>query len=200
MTIDAAGCQKNIVAQIIEQKADYGLGLKHNHPKLYASVEKHILRKGESDANPLYDTFDESHGRSVRRRYYGYDVSNLDNIQEWSAAKTVVAVETISSKDNDPNQIKILLTYILNDSNHNHEKDSFTYIFSYVRMWLIKNTKSSYTWNMFLATRIEQSKKFFQIIFPTYVRAYEKNFHMIFPTHVRNKRKKIFQIVFPKFS
>ena len=31
-------------------------------------------------------------------------LSNLDNIQEWSAAKTVVAVETISSKDNDPNR------------------------------------------------------------------------------------------------
>jgi len=104
VTIDAAGCQKNIVAQIIEQKGDYVLGLKLNHPKLYAAVEKHILSEGESDANRLYDAFDESHGRSVRRRYFGYDVSNLDNIQEWSAAKTVVAVETISSKDNDTNR------------------------------------------------------------------------------------------------
>ena len=95
VTIDAAGCQKNIVAQIIEQKGNYVLGLKRNHPKLYAAVEKHILSEGESDANRLYDAFDEGHGRSVRRRYFGYDVSKLDNIQEWSAAKTVVAVETI---------------------------------------------------------------------------------------------------------
>ena len=120
------------------QKADYVLGLKHYHPKHYASVEKHILCKKESDANRLYHAFDESHGRSVRRRYFGYDVSNLDNIREWSAAGTVVAVETISSKDNDPNQIKILLTYILNDSNHNHEKDSFKYFFvrTYIRKYV----------------------------------------------------------------
>ena len=37
VTIDAAGCQKSIVAQIIKQKGDYVLGLKRNHPKLYAA-------------------------------------------------------------------------------------------------------------------------------------------------------------------
>lgn len=47
VTIDAVGCQKNIVAQIIEQKGNYVLGLKRNHPKLYESVEKHILSEGE---------------------------------------------------------------------------------------------------------------------------------------------------------
>jgi predicted transposase YbfD/YdcC len=101
VTIDAAGCQKNIVAQIIEQKGNYVLGLKRNHLKLYKAVEEHILQEGESDANRLHDSFDDSHGRSVRRRYFGYDVSRLDKINEWSAAKTVVAVETISSKNND---------------------------------------------------------------------------------------------------
>ena len=35
VTIDAAGCRRNIVAQIIEQKGDYVLGLKRNHPKRY---------------------------------------------------------------------------------------------------------------------------------------------------------------------
>jgi len=102
VTIDASGCQKNIVSQIIEQKGDYVLGLKRNHPKLYEAVEEHILQEGESDENRLYDAFDNSHGRCVRRRYFGYDVSKLDEIKEWSSATTVVAVETISSKDNDP--------------------------------------------------------------------------------------------------
>jgi predicted transposase YbfD/YdcC len=103
ITIDAAGCQKNIVTQIIEQKGNYVLGLKRNHAKLYKAVEELILQEGESDSNRLYDAFDDSHGRSVRRRYFGYDVSKLDQISEWSAAKTVVAVETISSKNNDTN-------------------------------------------------------------------------------------------------
>jgi len=101
ITIDAAGCQKNIVAQIVKQKGNYVLGLKRNHLKLYKAVEELIIQEGESDSNRLYDAFDDSHGRSVRRRYFGYDVSKLEQISEWSAAKTVVAVETISSKDND---------------------------------------------------------------------------------------------------
>jgi predicted transposase YbfD/YdcC len=104
VTIDAAGCQKNIVAQIIRQKGNYVLGLKRNHPKLYKAVEAHILRGGENDINRLYDAFDDSHGRRVRRRYFGYDISKLEEISEWSEAKTVVAVETISCKDSDPNR------------------------------------------------------------------------------------------------
>ena len=94
---------KNIVTQIIEQKGDYALGLKRNHAKLYKAVEELILQEGEGDSNRLYDAFDNSHGRSVRRRYFGYDVSKLDQISEWSAAKTVVVVETILSKSNDIN-------------------------------------------------------------------------------------------------
>ena len=104
VTIDAAGCQKSIVKLIIEKKGDYVLGLKRNHPKLYEAVEEHIKRIGESNENRLFDAFDDSHGRSVRRRYFGYDISKLEEIKDWLEAKTVVAVETISSKNNDPNR------------------------------------------------------------------------------------------------
>jgi predicted transposase YbfD/YdcC len=102
VTTDAAGCQKNIVTQVIKQKGNYVLGLKRNHRKLYKAVEKHILQAGENETNRLYDAFDNSHGRKVRRRYFGYDISKLEEISEWPEAKTVVAVETISSKNNDP--------------------------------------------------------------------------------------------------
>lgn len=102
ITIDAAGCQKAIVDQIIQQEGNYVLGLKRNHPKLYAAVEKHILQEGENDTNRLYDAFDDGHGRTVRRRYFGYDVTQLPEVSGWSGAKTIVAVEVISSKNNDP--------------------------------------------------------------------------------------------------
>lgn len=104
VTIDAAGCQKSIADLIIEKKGDYVLGLKRNHPKLYKSVEDLINNEGENDVNRLFDAYEDSHGRSVRRRYFGYDVRKLPEIQEWSGAKSVIAVETISSKDNDPNR------------------------------------------------------------------------------------------------
>lgn len=101
VTIDAAGCQKSIVAQVTEKKGHYVLGLKRNHLKLYKAVEEYILREGESAANRLYDAYYDSHGRSVRRRCFGYDITALPEVSEWSGAKTVVAVETISSKNND---------------------------------------------------------------------------------------------------
>jgi predicted transposase YbfD/YdcC len=102
VTIDAAVCQKSIVSLIVEKKGDYVLGLKRNHPKLHKAVEHFVTNEGEHDKNRLFDAFDNSHGRTTRRRYFAYDVRKLHEIQEWSGAKTVIAVETISSKNNDP--------------------------------------------------------------------------------------------------
>lgn len=102
VTIDAAGCQKAITKQIIEKKGNYVLGLKLNHPKLYEAVQEHIKKEGRNSQNRLLDDFDHSHGRAVRRRYFGYDITKLPEIKDWSNAKSVVAVETITSKDNDP--------------------------------------------------------------------------------------------------
>ena len=104
ITIDAAGCQKSITKLIIEKKGDYVLGLKRNHPKLFKSVNHLIKKEGENDQNRLFDAFDHKNGRKVRRRYFGYNVSKLPEISEWFGAKTVIAVETITSKKNDPEQ------------------------------------------------------------------------------------------------
>ncbi len=71
VTMDAAGCQKSIAEIIVRKKGDYVLGLKRNHPKLYEAVEEYIKKIGEIDENRLFDAFDDSHGRSVRRRAFG---------------------------------------------------------------------------------------------------------------------------------
>ena len=102
VSIDAAGCQKPLATLIHEKKGHYVLGLKKNQKKLLHAVEKHIQNIGESNDNRLFDAFDDGHGRNVRRRYFGYDVSKLPEIKDWNGAKTVIAVETISSKNNDP--------------------------------------------------------------------------------------------------
>lgn len=43
VTIDAAGTQKTIARQIVENKADYVLALKKNHPKLYEAVAERFI-------------------------------------------------------------------------------------------------------------------------------------------------------------
>ena len=100
VTIDAAGCQKNIVKLITDKKGDYVLGLKGNQPTLFQAAKNLKEVVGEHDYNRLHDKFDKSHGRFTRRTYFGYDASTLPNISEWSGAKSIIAVETISSKTN----------------------------------------------------------------------------------------------------
>jgi len=104
VSIDAAGCQKSITKLIKDKKGDYVLGLKCNHRKLYKSVEACIAAEGENNDNRLHDAFDKSHGRLIRRRYFGYNVSSLPEVADWVGAKSVVAVETISSRNNDPSR------------------------------------------------------------------------------------------------
>ena len=136
ISIDAAGCQKEIVKKIREKGGYYVLGLKKNHPKLHESVLKYIAKERESNANMLHDKFDDNHGRLVRRRYFGYDISKLSEAADWEGAKSVVAVETISSKNNDPNRkVSAEWRYYLSSHHHKHDK-----LPSYVRNhWGIEN-------------------------------------------------------------
>lgn len=100
VSIDAAGCQKSIASPIEEKKGDYVLGLKNNHPKLLQAAMALKKDKGENAIYRLLDAFDERHGRVVRRRYFRYDASCLPNIDKWSGAKSILAVETIPAKSN----------------------------------------------------------------------------------------------------
>ena len=136
ITIDAAGCQKNITTMIAEKKGHYVLGLKRNQRKLYDAVQEHIQHIGESGGRKLEDAFDDSHGRTVRRRYFSYDVRKLPEINEWTGAKSVVAVETISSKDNDP-ACKITAQWRYYLSSHKSDNESLP---AYIRNhWGIEN-------------------------------------------------------------
>lgn len=136
VTIDAAGCQKDIAKLVVKKKGDYVLGLKLNHPKLYKAMEGHIKQEGENNENLLFDAFDDRHGRSVRRRYFGYDISHLPEVQEWVGAKTVIATETISSKDNDPNH-KISAEWRYYLSSHQYQNQNLP---NYIRNhWSIEN-------------------------------------------------------------
>lgn len=102
VSIDAAGCQKTIAQQIKEKKGAYVLGLKKNQPKLYEGAVNLKARVGENDTNRLHDAFENIHGRLTRRRYFGYNASTISGIEGWVGAKSIIAVETISSKNNDP--------------------------------------------------------------------------------------------------
>ena len=49
VTIDAMGCQTEIIEKIVEKKADACIAVKKNQPKLYAAIQQHFDALVESD-------------------------------------------------------------------------------------------------------------------------------------------------------
>lgn len=96
ITIDAAGCQKNIAAQIIEGKGDYVLALKGNQGKLFNDVQLIFgchLRDDFADC-PVsrHVEIEKGHGRVEERRYYQMTVpSFVHGRSAWKGLKTIGA-------------------------------------------------------------------------------------------------------------
>jgi predicted transposase YbfD/YdcC len=101
VTIDAMGCQRAIARQIRDQGGDYLLALKGNHKKAYAAVKQHFHQYIEHQlawrtAENFFDAFDDSHGRTVRRRGWTItDIAPLPELAQWPGLQSVIVVETI---------------------------------------------------------------------------------------------------------
>src|SRR5918992_4509177 len=101
VTIDAMGCQTHIVQQIIAQEGDYLLVLKRNQKKTYHAVTqyfhqyiKHTLPWRGADN--FFDAFDDSHGRTVRRRVWTMtELASLPALAKWPGLHSVIAVESM---------------------------------------------------------------------------------------------------------
>lgn len=74
VTIDAIGCQKDIVEQIVAEGGDFVLAVKDNQPNLKAAIASFFGDQVERDFEDLhyrfYETHDAGHGRMDERAYY----------------------------------------------------------------------------------------------------------------------------------
>ena len=74
ITIDAMGCQKGIVAQIVVGGGDCVIAVKDNQPTLKAAIETYFNQHLERDLKDLryrtHETRDEGHGRIDERCYF----------------------------------------------------------------------------------------------------------------------------------
>ena len=101
VTIDAMGCQTAIADQIRDQGGDYLLALKANHKKAYTAVKQYFHQHIEHQlawrtAENFFDAFDDSHGRTVRRRVWSItDLTALPELGKWPDLQSVIVVETI---------------------------------------------------------------------------------------------------------
>jgi predicted transposase YbfD/YdcC len=101
VTLDAMGCQKSIAERIRARGANYLLVLKANHGRAFKAVQQHFehtcFGRG-SGGRPVFDAFDERHGRLVRRRVFVSPAAkDLEPLRGWPDLCTVLAVETIRS-------------------------------------------------------------------------------------------------------
>src|SRR6516164_4228956 len=101
VTIDAMGCQTAIASQIRAQQGDYLLALKGNHKKAYRAIKQYFHQHIEHHlawrtAENFFDAFDDSHGRTVRRRVWTItDLLPLPELTKWPGLHSVIVVETI---------------------------------------------------------------------------------------------------------
>jgi predicted transposase YbfD/YdcC len=74
ITIDAMGCQKEIVKQVVTGGGDCVIAVKDNQPKLLAAIQAHVFEHLENDRKALqyrhHETLDDGHGRIDERSYY----------------------------------------------------------------------------------------------------------------------------------
>ena len=81
----------------------------------------------------IQDGFDDTHGRSVRRRYFAYDVRSIPLSKPWPGLKTVLAVESIRSTKRTP--VTAQWRYYLSSHTADHPK-----LAQYIRNhWGIEN-------------------------------------------------------------
>jgi predicted transposase YbfD/YdcC len=99
VTIDAIGCQKEIVSQIVEKKADYVISLKGNQGNLHWEI-KEFLDWGEKTGfkDISYDHYEseieKEHGRLEQRRcWVTEEIGWLKEKNEWKNLKSIVMVE-----------------------------------------------------------------------------------------------------------
>jgi predicted transposase YbfD/YdcC len=93
VTIDAMGCQKEIVTQVHERSADYVIGLKGNQGTLYESVRDCFdLTDPEYDVSTVKDEIGCEHGRIEERTLEVLDAQVLEglvDLSEWSGLTSI---------------------------------------------------------------------------------------------------------------
>ena len=113
VTIDAAGCQKEIAARIVEGRGDYCLALKGNQGKLHAAVAEWIQAQMASDFTDCevqsYECQEKKrHGRVDHYTYHQMPVPrDLPGKEQWKKLTTIgVAIRLSTCGDKETYDVR----------------------------------------------------------------------------------------------
>ena len=103
ITIDAIGCQTKITKKIIDNGADYIIGLKENQKKLYDEIVNYFDQVEDDDLENaeclMIETSNvsekEKHGRIEERKIYTTGaIDFLPQKEEWTGLKSIVCIHS----------------------------------------------------------------------------------------------------------
>jgi predicted transposase YbfD/YdcC len=153
VTIDAAGCQRNIADEIVSGDGDYVLALKGNHETLHRDVTDLFARLLEEDFNntPVsrYEESDHGHGRTEQRYYYQISVPmDFPQREKWGGLKTFgLAIRRCIINGEETIDHRYYISSLPRHGRH---------FASYVRShWSIENTLH---WVLDMASREDESR------------------------------------------
>lgn len=120
VTIDAIGCQKSIVGNIVEQSADYVIALKKNQQNLALEVENFFDQALEA---PEYApckkctvVHDKPGRKDTQQVWVCYDLDWLPQRQEWENLQSIVMVYRRWEENGEARQEKRYYISSLHDS------------------------------------------------------------------------------------
>jgi len=100
VTIDAMGCQKEIVKKIIDKDADYMLAVKGNQGSLYEDIKElfdYAQETAFADCD-YHKTEDQNHGRVEIRECWTISdpeyLGRIRNLSDWKDLQTIVMVKS----------------------------------------------------------------------------------------------------------
>jgi len=110
ITMDAMGCQREIVQHIVQRQADYIIAVKNNQPSLAQAIEGLFESARISGSELAQDTrVDKAHGRlHTRHCVVQHDLSALGEelLKAWPGLKSAVMIqstrEVIQGRDKSP--------------------------------------------------------------------------------------------------
>ena len=100
ITVDAMGCQRAIAEKIIDQGADYIMGLKGNQGTAHREVEEFFTEAHARDFKDVEHTFHETvdgsdHGRlEVRRAWASHEIGWFADLPKWRGLRSIIMIES----------------------------------------------------------------------------------------------------------
>lgn len=123
ITIDAMGCQKEIVKQIREQEGDYVIALKGNQGTLHAEAENFFQQAMDVELSEsgcdFVTSIEKNRGRIEERQVWSctLDWLSTEQLENWTDLKTLVCVKsTRTHKGKTTHEMRYYISSLASDA------------------------------------------------------------------------------------